>query len=206
MKENLEELERAGREDSRAARRGGADARLCRGRVGRRLYGGLCFIARMRSRACTRWTRSRAARSTPSSREQKASDRPHGASARKRKAKFGHIITGSRVGSSNVAVATIRFRCRRSGAAGSDGYFAGNVFPYINHDCTVPRAMGFQENRDCREEQYRKLTGREGDGRCSKRCKRRAEEEKLLQPKVVYGYFPVQADGDDLIVYHAGGF
>jgi len=26
--------------------------------------------------------------------------------------------------------------------------------------------------------------------------------ERLLQPKVVYGYFPCQSDGDDLLVYH----
>ena len=31
---------------------------------------------------------------------------------------------------------------------------------------------------------------------------RRAIEEKLIEPKVVYGYFPVQVGGDDLIVYH----
>lgn len=32
--------------------------------------------------------------------------------------------------------------------------------------------------------------------------KKRGITEGLLEPKVVYGYFPVQADGDDLIVYH----
>src|SRR6202034_4826035 len=31
--------------------------------------------------------------------------------------------------------------------------------------------------------------------------KRRGIEEKLIQPKVVYGYFPVQAEGDDLVLY-----
>jgi 5-methyltetrahydrofolate--homocysteine methyltransferase len=31
----------------------------------------------------------------------------------------------------------------------------------------------------------------------------RALKEKLLTPHVVYGYFPVQSRGDDLIVYHA---
>ena len=32
--------------------------------------------------------------------------------------------------------------------------------------------------------------------------KARAVKDKLLQPKVVYGYFPCLASGDDLIVYH----
>jgi 5-methyltetrahydrofolate--homocysteine methyltransferase len=36
--------------------------------------------------------------------------------------------------------------------------------------------------------------------------KRRAIDEKLIQPKVAYGYFPVQADGDELIVYRTETF
>jgi 5-methyltetrahydrofolate--homocysteine methyltransferase len=34
----------------------------------------------------------------------------------------------------------------------------------------------------------------------------RAIAQKLLDPKVVYGYFPVQSQGDDLIVYHTEEF
>src|SRR5262249_6180487 len=30
---------------------------------------------------------------------------------------------------------------------------------------------------------------------------RRCKEEKILRPAVVYGYFPANSDGDDLIVY-----
>ncbi len=35
--------------------------------------------------------------------------------------------------------------------------------------------------------------------------KAKAAREKLLQPKAVYGYFPCQAEGDDLIVYESDG-
>ena len=35
--------------------------------------------------------------------------------------------------------------------------------------------------------------------------KAKAAREKLLQPKAVYGYFPCQAEGDDLIVYDSDG-
>ena len=35
---------------------------------------------------------------------------------------------------------------------------------------------------------------------------KQALAEGLLDPKVVYGYFPVQSDGDDLIVYHVTEF
>ena len=35
---------------------------------------------------------------------------------------------------------------------------------------------------------------------------KQAVTEGLLEPKVVYGYFPVQSDGDDLIVYHTEEF
>src|SRR5206468_2345706 len=34
----------------------------------------------------------------------------------------------------------------------------------------------------------------------------RAIKEKLLEPKVVYGYFPVQSKGDEVIVYHVEEF
>ena len=37
------------------------------------------------------------------------------------------------------------------------------------------------------------------------RWKRRAKEEALLQPKVVYGYFWANSDGDDLIIYREDG-
>lgn len=35
--------------------------------------------------------------------------------------------------------------------------------------------------------------------------KRRCVEEGMLQPKVVYGYFPCASEGDDLVVYRLGG-
>ncbi len=37
------------------------------------------------------------------------------------------------------------------------------------------------------------------------RWKARVEEEKILTPRVVYGYFPCQSEGEDLIVYHEDG-
>jgi len=35
--------------------------------------------------------------------------------------------------------------------------------------------------------------------------KAEAEHEMLLQPQVVYGYFPCNADGNDLIIYQNDG-
>jgi 5-methyltetrahydrofolate--homocysteine methyltransferase len=35
---------------------------------------------------------------------------------------------------------------------------------------------------------------------------RRALDEGFLEPKVAYGYFPVQAQGNDLVVYHPDEF
>ena len=35
--------------------------------------------------------------------------------------------------------------------------------------------------------------------------KRRVKADRLLEPKVVYGYFPCQSDGDDLVVYAEDG-
>ena len=35
---------------------------------------------------------------------------------------------------------------------------------------------------------------------------RQASENSVIEPKVVYGYFPVQSLGDDVIVYHIEEF
>ncbi|MEX0602639.1 MAG: vitamin B12 dependent-methionine synthase activation domain-containing protein, partial [Bacteroidota bacterium] len=37
------------------------------------------------------------------------------------------------------------------------------------------------------------------------RLKEQARAEKLLEPRVVYGYFPCHSEGEDLIVYHPSG-
>ena len=53
MRENLEELNAREREGARAARRGGPDPRLCRGRSGESLQRAVALLQRRLRRACT---------------------------------------------------------------------------------------------------------------------------------------------------------
>ena len=78
------------------------------------------------------------------------------------------------------------------------------VFPYINETALFAGQWGFKRKGQTDEDFERLLDDKarpvfEG-------LKARALKEKLLTPKVVYGYFPVQAQGDDLVVFHVEEF
>lgn len=76
------------------------------------------------------------------------------------------------------------------------------VFRYINEislfrgQWQFRRGSGTAEERDALiEEKARPIF---------EKWKRRCIEEGILQPKVVYGYYPCNSDGDDLVVYRPG--
>ncbi|MGC8834799.1 MAG: vitamin B12 dependent-methionine synthase activation domain-containing protein, partial [Armatimonadota bacterium] len=76
------------------------------------------------------------------------------------------------------------------------------VFKYINEislfrgQWQFRRGSGTAEERDALiEEKARPIF---------EKWKRRCIEEGILQPKVVYGYYPCNSDGDDLVVYRPG--
>jgi 5-methyltetrahydrofolate--homocysteine methyltransferase len=74
-----------------------------------------------------------------------------------------------------------------------------HLFPYINETALFRGQWGFKQGKLSAEE-FQKLT----DDKATpvfEALKKRALEEGFLQPKVVYGYFPAQSEGDDLIVY-----
>jgi 5-methyltetrahydrofolate--homocysteine methyltransferase len=78
------------------------------------------------------------------------------------------------------------------------------VFAYINPNALFLGQWDFKK-KGLSDEAYEKLL----DEKCRPvfaELQKRAVAEKLLEPKVVYGYFPVQSDGDDLIVYHTEEF
>jgi len=74
-----------------------------------------------------------------------------------------------------------------------------HLFPYINQTALFRGQWGFKQGKLSPEE-FEKLT-EEKARPVFEALQKRALEEGFLQPKVVYGYFPVQGDGDDLIVY-----
>jgi 5-methyltetrahydrofolate--homocysteine methyltransferase len=73
------------------------------------------------------------------------------------------------------------------------------VFPYINEVALFRGQWGFKKGK-LSDEEFEKLT-EEKARPVFEDLKKRAVEEGLLEPKVVYGYFPVQSQGNELIVY-----
>jgi 5-methyltetrahydrofolate--homocysteine methyltransferase len=117
--------------------------------------------------------------------------------------KFGHILAAEKGGSSvprdnlvpippfwgAVTVASISPR---------------QIFPFINKTALFTGQWGFKQ-KGLTPEQYRKVIEEKAEP-VFEALKRRGIDEKLIQPKVTYGYFPVQAVGDDLILYRAEQF
>jgi 5-methyltetrahydrofolate--homocysteine methyltransferase len=74
------------------------------------------------------------------------------------------------------------------------------VYTYINEVALIRGQWQVKKGKSS-EEEYRALL-EEKVYPDLKRLKAQAKSEKLLTPMVAYGYFPCQADGNDLIIYH----
>jgi len=73
------------------------------------------------------------------------------------------------------------------------------VFPYVNEIALIRGQWQVKRGRRPPAE-YEKVL-REKIYPAYEELKKRCIEERLLEPQVVYGYFPVQSDGNDVIVY-----
>jgi len=78
------------------------------------------------------------------------------------------------------------------------------LFPYINPDSLFGGQWGLKK-RGMSEADYQKLL-EEKAYPAFEALQRQAVEDGLLDPKVAYGYFPVQAQGNDVIIYHVEEF
>jgi 5-methyltetrahydrofolate--homocysteine methyltransferase len=78
------------------------------------------------------------------------------------------------------------------------------IFAFINPLALFRGQWGFKKGA-MSEEQFERTT-EEKARPVFEELQKRAMREKLLEPKVVYGYFPVQSSGDELIVYHTQEF
>ncbi len=74
-----------------------------------------------------------------------------------------------------------------------------NVFAYVNETALFKGQWQFKQGRTSAEE-YQALVA-EKVRPVYEELKERCERERLLVPRVVYGYFPAQSAGNDLIVY-----
>jgi 5-methyltetrahydrofolate--homocysteine methyltransferase len=75
-----------------------------------------------------------------------------------------------------------------------------DVFAFVNETALFKGQWQFKQGRRSAEE-YRALVA-EKIRPVYEELKRRSEREKLLTPRVVYGYFPAQSEGNDLIIYN----
>jgi 5-methyltetrahydrofolate--homocysteine methyltransferase len=79
-----------------------------------------------------------------------------------------------------------------------------HVFPYINTNALFRGQWGFKQGKLSPQE-FERLIAEKAEP-IFKDLQDRAVEEGFIRPKVVYGYFPVQSRGNDLIVYHVEEF
>jgi 5-methyltetrahydrofolate--homocysteine methyltransferase len=75
-----------------------------------------------------------------------------------------------------------------------------DVFAFVNETALFKGQWQFKQGRRSAEE-YRALVA-EKVRPVYEELKARSGREGLLRPQVVYGYFPCQSEGNDLIVYH----
>jgi 5-methyltetrahydrofolate--homocysteine methyltransferase len=77
------------------------------------------------------------------------------------------------------------------------------IFPFINELALFRGQWGFKQGRLSPEE-FERLTDEKARP-VLQHLQRQAIGEGFIQPKVVWGYFPVQSQGDELIVYEPEG-
>ena len=73
------------------------------------------------------------------------------------------------------------------------------VFAFVNENALFKGQWQFKQGRRTAEE-YQQLVA-EKVRPVYEELKERSEREQLLTPRVVYGYFPCQSEGNDLVVY-----
>ncbi|MCX8051086.1 MAG: B12-binding domain-containing protein [Chlorobi bacterium] len=78
-----------------------------------------------------------------------------------------------------------------------------HVFAFVNENALFRGQWQFRRGRRS-EEEFAAIIEREARPAYNE-LKLLCKRERLLQPKVVYGYFPCQSEGDDLVVYRPAG-
>lgn len=79
---------------------------------------------------------------------------------------------------------------------------AKHVFSFINTNALFRGQWGFKQGKQSPEDFERTITDKAEPVFAD--LQRRSVEEGWIQPKVVYGYFPVQANGNEVIVFDLG--
>jgi 5-methyltetrahydrofolate--homocysteine methyltransferase len=117
--------------------------------------------------------------------------------------KFGHIIAGEK-GESAVSRDNAVPNPPFWGAVTVTSASPRQIFPFINKTALFTGQWGFKQ-KGLSPEKFAELIAEKAEP-AFEGLKRRAIDDRLIEPKVVYGYFPVQSEGDELIVYHTEEF
>ncbi|MBX2990463.1 MAG: B12-binding domain-containing protein [Bacteroidetes bacterium] len=107
---------------------------------------------------------------------------------------------GGRTGTSRVSKDVSIPKPPFWGAKVVDDVPLDDVFQYVNEIALIRGQWQVRKGK-MKEDEYRKLL-EQNIYPDYENLKSKIKSEKLLQPKVVYGYFPCQSEGDDLIIYH----
>jgi len=75
-----------------------------------------------------------------------------------------------------------------------------DVYPFVNTIALFRGQWQFKRGRKSQEEFDAQIKHEVEP--LFERLKKQCKEENILHPRVVYGYYPVASDGDDLIVFH----
>jgi 5-methyltetrahydrofolate--homocysteine methyltransferase len=75
-----------------------------------------------------------------------------------------------------------------------------DVFSFVNEVALIRGQWQIRKGK-MKEDEYRQLLDEKVRPEMDA-LKEQIKRERLLQPRVVYGYFPCQSEGDDLIIYH----
>ena len=97
--------------------------------------------------------------------------------------------------SSNIEIPSAPFY----GSRAVDNVSLENVFAFVNETALFKGQWQFKQGRTP-PEQYQALV-RDKVRPIYEQLKERSKEKQLLTPRVVYGYYPCQSSGNDLIVY-----
>jgi 5-methyltetrahydrofolate--homocysteine methyltransferase len=79
----------------------------------------------------------------------------------------------------------------------------GDIFPYVNETALI-RGQWQVRRGNLTEAEYERILSSHVLPDLV-RLKKEAEEREFLRPAVVYGFFPCQSEGDDLIIYKPAG-
>ena len=129
------------------------------------------------------------------------------AAARKEPEKFGDIIDGDRRRRHADRRRTIPSAAAVLGPADRRRTCPLRImFPVHQSRCAVSAASGDSSKGALTPADLRKADRRKGPAGLRGSAAAARSTKACFEPKVVYGYFPVQSQGDDLIVYHIEEF